>query len=339
MERVGEEERLHFLKSIEKGGEVVIITHHNPDGDAVGSVTAMTQFLEERGIESTIIFPNQPPEYLQFLTEGKRSLIYNRESRAAQKRIEEAAIVIALDLNRLSRIDMMESSIRGAKGYKMVIDHHPSPEREEFDLVISHIDSSSTCELLYWFFLSLFKEGESLSLELATALYVGMMTDTNNFANSVSESTFIMASELLKLGVDKESLESRVFSSFREERMRLMGHLLANKMVVLKEHSAAYIVLTLEDKESFDYLDGDSEGFVNLPLKIEGINISALFTENEEEIRASFRSNNNFSVNRFSQRFFNGGGHERAAGGKIKIKVKRVGQYFLKSLDSFNNEE
>lgn len=343
-----------FEKFIVEAQNVLIISHTNPDGDAVGSTTAMRNYLKCRGVNSTVVLPNDYPEYLEFLDNKEPILIFTKNHDQVLSAIDNANLIIALDFNQLNRIDELESHILDSSAVKVLVDHHPFPDRDAFNLVISNTEVSSTCELLYWL-ISLLEERKSdiltiegvvleslsscaLSLDVANSLYVGMMTDTNNFANSVSSSTLLMASHLIDNGVDKDELQGLVFGGFRENRMRLMGHLILNRMVINNELNAGFIMLSREDKELFNYNDGDSEGFVNLPLNIKGVFISALFTENEGEVRVSLRSSNNFSVNKLSRLFFNGGGHERAAGGKLNIKFEEIPNYFITALKKGYNE-
>ncbi|MEN6618940.1 MAG: bifunctional oligoribonuclease/PAP phosphatase NrnA [Rikenellaceae bacterium] len=328
-------ERLWNLTSSAR--QILIICHTNPDGDAMGSVTAMKHFLSSKKISSQIAVPNNYPDYLGFLDSDKKIMIYKNERDAVENYLSVCDLIIALDFNQLKRVDEMEKSIRSSKAKKILIDHHPSPEKAPFDLVISTTETSSTCELLYWLLISAKefmngKEPEKLNMETASSLYVGLMTDTNNFSNSVFSTTFQMASNLLSLGIDKEMLQHHVFGGFTESRMRLLGYLLQKKMIILPEFGAGYIILTKEEQGEFDFNEGDSEGFVNMPLNIRGVTISALFTESEDNIRVSLRSIDDFSVNNMARRFFNGGGHERAAGGKLFIPIGKVPEYFEKCL-------
>lgn len=326
---------------ISAANEVVILSHTNPDGDAIGSVVAMKRFLALEGKRSTIIIPNKHPEYLTFLDPDGEILVYKENRSTAESIIKGCDLILALDFNQLSRIDELEQIVRESLSHKVLVDHHPSPEMGPFDIVFSETEISSNCELLYWLFIAL-RDGD-LPLEVAEPLYVGMMTDTNNFANSVLASTFRMASNLIDAGVDKERLQHLVFGGFSESRMRLMGYLLTEKMTVLPGLEAGFIMLSKEDQERFSFAEGDSEGFVNIPLSIKGINISALFTESEGVVRVSLRSSNDFSVNKMARRFFNGGGHERASGGKLFIPFDRVADYFVESLNicvgEYRNEQ
>jgi len=320
-----------FSELISKGKEIVIISHTNPDGDAIGSVTAMKRYLKFIGKSCSIIIPNHHPDYLSFLDPKKEILVFCDDKEKCEKIIDECDLIMALDFNQLKRVDDMEGSLRGSAARKVLIDHHPSPELEPFDLVLSTTETSSNCELLYWIFLA--AGVTRIPVDVAEPLYVGMMTDTNNFANSVLASTFRMASDLISAGIDKEKLQHLVFGGFSESRMRLMGYLVSDKMTILPGFGAGYIMLSKEDQERFDFSEGDSEGFVNIPLSIKGVNISALFTESNGVVRVSLRSANDFSVNRMAREFFNGGGHERASGGKLYIPFERVPEYFRKSLE------
>jgi len=329
-----------ILKAVDLAKNIVIITHSNPDGDAIGSVTAFEGYLSSKGKESIIVVPNQYPDYLSFLDKGKKIHIDEENPGKTKLYMDRADLIVALDFNQLKRVDDLEIHVRDSKAVKILIDHHPGPESEAFNFVVSTTEVSSTCELLYWLIKKMDHGSKSaMPYIVAKSLYVGMMTDTNNFSNSVHSSTFRMAYDLLEAGVDKETLQLKVFGGFSEERMRLMGHALLNKMIILKEYGAGFIILTKEELDQFGYCEGDTEGFVNMPLNIKGVTISALFSEKEDHIRVSLRSSDDFSVNKFSKKYFNGAGHERAAGGKLYIPVGEVPQYFEKSLKAMFDKQ
>ncbi|HBZ24949.1 MAG TPA: DHH family phosphoesterase [Rikenellaceae bacterium] len=322
-----------FKALVNSCGNILIISHTNPDGDAVGSVVAMRNYLHSKGISSTIVLPNDYPDYLEFLDDREKILIYKKDPQKIIALADSSDLIIALDFNQLQRVDELEAHILDSGAQRVLIDHHPSPDCNNFNLVISNTEVSSTCELLYWLILTLEGEVSKIEISVATPLYVGMMTDTNNFSNSVNSATFKMASDILSVGVDKESLQHKVFGGFSQKRMRLMGHILLNKMVIIEKFGAGYITISKEEQQLYDFSEGDAEGFVNLPLNIKEVNISALFTERDGQIRVSLRSVNDFSVNRFSRLHFNGGGHERAAGGKLFINFEEVGAFFERALE------
>lgn len=327
--------------------DIALVGHFNPDGDALGSVTAAYHYLKSRGKRPRIIIPSPYPENMSFLEPEDpqdRMVICEKDLSAARALIAAADAVICLDLNRLARTEYLEEDILAAPGRKVLIDHHIPAELDRFDVALSTIEVSSTCELLFRILLSLpdiAGDPARLGLRCAESLYVGMMTDTNNFSNSVFPGTFEMAGRLMAVGVDKDGLQEKVLSCYSVSRTRLMGHMVKDKMKVLPRYKAAYMLLSNKEKERYHFQPGDSEGFVNLPLAISSVQVSAFFTENYDSqyVRVSLRSKGNIDVNRFAIRFFNGGGHRNAAGGRLYMPLDDVPAYFEQALAAWPDEE
>jgi len=315
-----------------------VISHFKPDGDAAGSLMACTRYLRSRGIEATPILPSPLSHSLAFLApEGCGLAVFEQEPEAADAAIAGADTIICLDFNQLSRTEYLEKQIRSAKAAKVLIDHHQSCAAEEFDLVYSSTAVSSACELLFWVLMQMSDvndDAANLTLETAECLYAGMMTDTNNFANTVTPPTLEMAARLLERGVDKNEIQFKVLNSYSASRMRLMGHILKDNMTLVEEFGASYIILTDEEKRQYNFQPGDSEGLVNLPLTISGVRLSAFFTECADDgyFRVSLRSRPGTDVNAFSNAYFNGGGHICAAGGRLFLPKEEIAAYFLNSL-------
>lgn len=332
------EKREQILSYITSSANIVLVGHLNPDGDAIGSMTGMKHFLESNGKSVDIVVPNRYPEFLAFLDPQRKIIAYDQQPEQAKRVVEEADLIFCMDLNSLKRIDQLGELIGGSELPKILIDHHPQPDH--FDVMISDVGASSTCEVAFYLIddlLALDSKLIPLTLEGCNALYTGMMTDTNNFANSVRSRTFEMACRLMERGVDKEALQIAVYNGYSEQRMRLMGYMLDENLQISYEDEAAVMVLTKEIKERFAFQDGDSEGFVNLALNIKGVEVSALFTESDGYLRVSLRSKGGVSVNRMSRLFFNGGGHERAAGGRLQIPADSVREYFFESLRKYRH--
>lgn len=327
--------------------DIALVGHFNPDGDALGSVTAAYHYLKARGKRPRIILPSPYPENMSFLEPEDpqdRMVICEKDMPAARALIAGADAVICLDLNRLARTEYLEEDILAAPGKKVLIDHHIPAELDRFDVALSTVEVSSTCELLFRILMDLpdiAGEPARLGLRCAESLYVGMMTDTNNFSNSVFPGTFEMAGRLMAVGVDKEGLQEKVLSCYSVSRTRLMGHMVKDKMKVLPKYKAAYMLLSNKEKERYHFQPGDSEGFVNLPLAISSVQVSAFFTENADSayVRVSLRSKGNIDVNRFAIRFFNGGGHHNAAGGRLYMPLSDVPAYFEQALAAWPDEE
>ena len=331
-----------FFSKLSAARNIVIAGHLNPDGDCIGCLTGMKAWIESavRGsVESiSMIVPNVFPDYLKFMPGASQVLDFSLNPSAAEALIEKADTVICMDLNNLARTEGMAGALRLNAGQKILIDHHPQPE-DFADLVFSETEVSSASELTWWLLSEVSVQfGKEIPFDTKTSLYTGMMTDTNNFCNSVFPSTFLMASQIAQAGVDRERIQFEIMNSFSEQRMRLMGEMLLNRMKMFKDLKAASMVLDKAVKDSFDYRDGDSEGFVNLPLKIKDVEISALFTQSDGYIKVSLRSKGAVSVNQLCRRYFNGGGHERAAGGRLYMPVEEVEDYFERSLRAFLEE-
>lgn len=325
-------------KLVENAANIVIVGHFNPDGDSVGSVTGMRSYLEMVGKNPTVLLPSKYPDFLSFLNSESDYQVFTQDPELVTESVGSADLILCLDFNNLGRTEGLKELIKSSGATKVLIDHHPSPEVESFDLICSTVETSSTCELLFYVLMEtshICHDVYKMPYKCAEALATGMLTDTNNFKNSAIASTYRMASLVLERGISLDDLGKRVFGSYSESRMRLMGEMLRNQMVVLPELGAAYMVLSKKIQKEYNYLQGDSEGFVNLPLLIDGVEVSAMFTESDEFIRVSLRSQGGVSVNALSRGYFNGGGHERASGGRLFIPVEEVPEYFEKSLKAF----
>jgi phosphoesterase RecJ-like protein len=301
-----------------RAGKVVITSHVHPDGDAVGSTTAMLSYLTEGlGTEAFAVFPDEVPDYLRFIVPERLSDRVGWGVEAAAAALQGAGLLIALDFNDLSRTEALKDHFLAFRGPRVLIDHHVGPDTVSFDLVFSETEISSTCELLYWI-LTAASGSESLPAACKDALLTGMTTDTNNFANSVFPSTLEMASGLLRAGVDRDRILENLYQKGRENRLRLLGHLLSERLIITPE-GAAITIFREEDRKRFGILEGETEGFVNMPLSIGKVRISGFFKEEDGILRVSLRSKKPLSARELAVRAFHGGGHEQAAGGKILV--------------------
>lgn len=316
-------EKLHIMLSASR--RPVIVTHMKPDGDAIGSSMGMYHTLKSLGKNARTALVNPAPANLDFLVTGEHARdIYVHETMKTEteKVIEESDLIICLDFNAFHRTDTLEDILGKAGQPKILIDHHLGPEAEKFDLVISQPEISSTCELLYYVLLTLPQfDGDARRLPpaAAEALMTGMTTDTNNFANSVYPSTFAMASSLIEAGVDRDRIISMLYNRFKESRIRLQGYVL-KELMHITEDGVAYIVLDKETMIKYNVEEGDTEGFVNIPLTIDGIRLSVFAKEDNGYARISIRSKKGTSADMCSRAHFHGGGHENAAGGRLYFK-------------------
>lgn len=315
----------------DKTQTIVITSHKNPDGDAIGSSLALNEYLKLLGYQTICILPNSYPSFLAWLPGNENMLVFEDEREKSKELIKSADIVFSLDYNAFHRTGEMEKVIEESNAKKILIDHHLEPANY-FDVSISKIATSSTSELIYEI-IDFFGDKYIINKNIAEALYVGIMTDTGSFSYSCNyPETYNIIAHLVKLGVDGELIHQLVYSTFSESRLRLLGYCLSERLHVLPEYKTAYIYLTKEDLKKYNHTSGDTEGVVNYALTIEGVEFAALFTEREDLIRISFRSKGNFSVNNFARKYFDGGGHEKAAGGNSNMNMDDTLKKFKKYL-------
>lgn len=322
---------------LSKAKRVLIVSHVNPDGDAVGASLGMWHYLKATypEMEVRVMFPNKFPDFLAWLDGASEVAIFADKKEAEQEYIQQCDLILCLDFSTLSRLEHFGEKLVAAAAPRVLIDHHEQPTVDEFNLVFSDISMSSTAEFVYRIVVELGGK-KLLTKSAAEALYVGLMTDTGSFSFSVNTpETFRMAADLMELGIDKNEIAAKVYDSYSENRMRMLGYCLQKKMKVFPEHKAAYISLSRRELENFSFQPGDTEGFVNYPLSIKGIEMSAFFTESLDRthIRVSLRSKGKeISVNELARAEFNGGGHFNAAGGKFFKSLRECEAHFEKLL-------
>lgn len=334
-----------FINLITHAERPVIVTHAKPDGDAMGSSTAMLFFLMDicGKADAKMVLNDNCPRYLNFIkdTIPAEALLVREETKdKAIEAIANSDLIICLDFHAFHRTGALEVPLAESKVKKILVDHHLDPDRGIYELSFSKNDISSASELLFWILMATPQVGgnaENLPKECATALMTGMTTDTNNFGNSVYPSTLNMASELLRSGVDRDFILQKINQEHSESRLRLKGFVLKELMKVTKD-GVAYIVLDRKAQFGYKMQEGDTEGFVNEPLSIGKVRMSIFAREDAGEVRISIRSKRGTSANRCAKLFFNGGGHENAAGGKLYMPIEEVGEYIAKHTHIYMTE-
>lgn len=325
-----------FEEKIKNAENIIIIPHYNPDGDAIGSALSMYHILKNYGKNVKVVSPTQFPEFLKWMPDANKIKVLGEKTKSDPDIFKDSDLLICVDFNALKRIDELAERFSKSTAYKILIDHHPNPDNF-VDLCFSDTSYSSTAEFIYELIENSFL-AEYANKDIATCLYVGIMTDTGCFNfNSSNPNTFRVVSELLKLGMEKDLIFDKVYNSFSINRMKFMGHVISNRMVVIPELKTSYIYITAQDRKDFNEKFGDTENFVNIPLSIKGIYFSAIFIERENFIKISFRSKGTFSVNDFSKKHFNGGGHINAAGGESHVSLQETTENFVNILQSYEN--
>ena len=339
MQELGKESLQELQLELERHKEVLILIHHNPDGDALGSSLALSMYLEQYGHTCSIISPNAYPDFLQWMPGIGRVRRADLEPEACRQAVIKAEFIFCLDFNQSKRVQELQGALESSNAYKALIDHHISPSGI-FNFVYSVTNrTSSTCELVYRFITHYRQDGDKITREMAECLYAGIMTDTGSFSYSCDNpSTHETAARLIAMQINGEHIHRCVYDNYSESRVRLLGFCLSERMTVMKELGTSYIFLTKEDLERFNHQQGDTEGIVNYGLSMKGIRFTAFFSERDNRIRINFRSKGDFDVNAFARAHFIGGGHKNAAGGESFDTMEETIARFLDSLELYRNQ-
>ncbi len=321
---------------IANSNNIVITNHVNPDGDAIGSAVGLQLLLQDAGYASTIVVPNDYPEFLKWMKGDDELVIFEQQKAQAEELVNNADLIFHLDYNALKRSGPMEEVLTSAKAKRIIIDHHQQPD-EFADVLISETTMSSTCEMVYHF-ASLLSMEQHITLAAAECLYTGIITDTGNFRFSgTTPVTHEVAAKLLTIGVKPHEIASRIYDNNSVNRLGLLGRTL-EQMKVLTDYGTAIMRLSAADLAEFKFQKGDTEGFVNYGLSVAGIKLSIFLTEKDGLVKISFRSKGDFNVNLMARKLFDGGGHVNAAGAVSELSLEQTIKKIEAELPNFRDE-
>lgn len=317
------EAQLSQLDQLITSADTILITcHKSPDGDAIGSCLAWAEYLRTREKEAVVIVPDQYPDFLQWLPNTEKIVRYDKYSEKCDMLFKIADLVFCLDFNTPSRVQDMEATLVSSPAPKVLIDHHLDPDVPAV-LTISQPEACSTCELVFRIVWQL-GAFDRLDKRFAVPVYCGMMTDTGGFLyNSSRPEIYFIIGELLTKHIDKDRIYRNVYHNYSEDRIRLMGYVMYEKLVYMPEFHTAYYTITREEQKRFHFIKGDAEGLVNIPQQIRGLKLSISLREDSEKHRiwVSLRSVDQFPCNKMAAEFFNGGGHLNASGGHLDMTI------------------
>ncbi len=325
-------QKIHRL--LKKCSNIVLITHEHPDGDALGSALAMYDFLLIEGKRVSVLVPDEIPSFLQWMPGAASVVVYEQNPETARTLLGQAELIVFLDLNNLERVGAMASIINQLTVHKVVIDHHNHQEKPLGHLEIRLPQMASTSELVFRYICRI-GAFEKLSKACAVCIYTGMMTDTGAFSyNSQSDEMYLIINQLILKGINKDEIYKKVYGTYTESRMRLMGYVLYEKMEVFPEYRTAIISLSREELERFGHKAGDTDGFVNLPLSMSDVSFS-VFLREENEIRISLRSEGDISTSAIASELFGGGGHTNASGATYRGSLQDALQIIKEALPKY----
>ncbi|CAM1366100.1 DHH family phosphoesterase [Tenacibaculum xiamenense] len=323
---------------LSKPQQIVIIGHKNPDGDAVGSTLGLKHYLDKKGHKAQVLMPNEYPDFLHWIPGSETVYRFDRQNNQCVKSLRKSTIAFLLDFNALHRVGQdMQNTLEKYEHDFALIDHHQQPD--DFEYMYSDTTMSSTCQMVYNF-IEMMGDVDMIDKNIATCLYTGIMTDTGSFRfRSTTSKTHRIIADLIDKGAENDKIHSSVNDSNTYSRLLLLGQALSN-LEILPEYKTAFITLSEEEKDKYNHEKGDTEGVVNYALSLKGIVFGIIFIEDEEQgiIKISFRSKGKFSVNKFARNYFNGGGHDNAAGGRSELSMKDTIARFKSLLPNYKNE-
>ena len=316
--------------------QVFITTHHKPDADALGSSLAWASYLKKKGHSVTVVTPSDYPAFLNWMQGNDEVVVFEPRHNERQVRdlVSRAEVIFCLDFNCLGRINELGEFVRQASGTKVLIDHHQRPE-DFADISFSNPKAAATAEQIFEIIRDL-GDQELVDKGMGEALYAGIMTDTGSFRHpSTSRNVHLIIAELLNAHIDLASVHRRIYDSHSEIRLRFLGYILKDKLMVRREFNTAYIAVTQQELRDYESKTGDTEGLVNYALSIEGIVFAAVFIDRGSAVKISFRSVGDFSVADFSRSHFDGGGHHNASGGVSYQSLDATVERFLGLLPEY----
>lgn len=303
---------------------IVITTHHKPDGDAMGSSLGLYNYLVQKGHRVKVITPTDYPDFLHWLPNNPEVIIFTEKPEESAKLIEDADFIFCLDFNSLSRINGMGELVRKSAAKKIMMDHHLDPEGFD-DYRHWTINACATAQLVYSFIASIMGEPQLINKDVATCLYTGIMTDSGSFRfPTTTSAVHHLVADLIDRGAENWRIHELVYDNFSENRLRFLGNCLLNKLEVLREYNTAIISISKDELQKYHIETGDTEGIVNYALTINGVRLAGLIVERPDSVKLSLRSTGEFPANDICKKYFNGGGHRNAAGGSSNESLENV---------------
>ncbi len=317
--------------------KIVITTHHKPDGDALGSSLGLYHYLKQQQHEVTVITPTDYPYFLQWMPGNDNVIIYTEKKERSAELVQEADLIFCLDFNSLSRINDLGELVKSSEAKKIMIDHHLDPENFD-DFRLWDTTASSAAQLVYEFIHELLGDKRSITAEVATCLYTGIMTDTGSFRfPTTTSNVHRISADLIDLGADNATIHQLVYDHASENRLRFLGYCLSSKLEILPGYNTALITVTREEMHRFNVVTGDTEGIVNYALSINDIRLAAFIIERKDKVKISLRSSGTFPANEICKDHFHGGGHRNAAGGQSEDTLQQVVHQFKTLLPEYKN--
>jgi len=317
--------------------KIIITTHHKPDGDALGSSLGLYHYLKQKQHQVQVITPTDYPSFLHWMPGNADVMIYTAHKEKSAALVQQADLVFCLDFNSLSRINELGEVVKDSSAKKIMIDHHLDPENFD-DFRHWNTTACSAAQLVYEFIAELLGDKRSITPEVATCLYTGIMTDSGSFRfPTTTANVHRITADLIDLGADNAAIHQAVYDHASENRLRFLGYCLSNKLEIFQEYNTAMISVNAEELKRFNITTGDTEGIVNYALSIDGVRLAAMIIERTDKVKLSLRSTGTFPANEICKNYFHGGGHRNAAGGQSESTLEQVVHQFKSLLPEYKN--
>ena len=329
-------QREKLEQQIEDNQNIIITCHKSPDGDALGSCLAWAEYLTtQHGKAPVVVIPDAFPDFLRWLPGTEQIVRYDKHKEHVELLLKTADLVFCLDFNSADRVDTMCEALKNTPAKRVMIDHHLNPDLDTV-LLISRPEMSSTAELVFRIIWQM-GDFESITKKCATTIYCGMMTDTGGFTyNSARPEIFYIIGLLLTKGIDKDKIYRKVYNNYSASAIKMRGYVMYERLQVFPESHACYFSISRGDMTRFHFIKGDAEGLVNEPLRIKGMRLSISLREDDRRdnlVWVSLRSVGEFTCNDIAERYFNGGGHKNASGGRLLCSLEEAEKVVAQVID------
>jgi bifunctional oligoribonuclease and PAP phosphatase NrnA len=312
--------------------KVAITTHQKPDADAMGSSLSLATFLKQFGHDVTVISPTNWAKWVDWMPGCKEVIDYEMNRAKADAILDSADWLFCLDFNIFHRTKTMTKKLQQLECIKILIDHHQEPDVASFDYGKSDVGKSSTSEMIYDLIVGS-GNADKLTEGIGECIYAGVVGDTGSFRfPSAKASVHLLTAHLKENGLQHSKVHENLFDNFLENKLRFTGHVLLHRMDVFYEYNTALVAIPKSDLLKYHIKTGDTEGLVNYPQTIQGIKLVALVIDRDEERKWSFRSKGDFDCNTFARKYFEGGGHFHASGGRSSDSLEATVQKFKEAM-------
>ena len=307
------------FEEINKAESIVILTHENPDGDAIGTGLALYNALKQIGKNPDIIIPEYPRifEFLPGTSEIKK-----------ESDIKKYDLAISVDCATIKMLNGFANYFEDAK-VKISIDHH-STNTMFGDYNYINPDAPACAQILL-VVLEYFKI--EITKDIGTCILTGIITDTGGFKYSgVTAETFKFVAELLEKGINVSKVYRRVLQTKTKANFELTK-IATNRLEFFEDGKVVFTYITKEDEEKVNAESGDHEGIVEAGRDIEGVEVSIFLHQTEKGCKVSMRSNEYVNVSDVCL-LLGGGGHVHAAGATLQCSIEQAREKILRQLKS-----